>query len=32
MLIWGDYYIFYIICDTAIEISAIHHQKENTQR
>ena len=32
LLIWDDYYIFYRVDDTSIEISAIYHQKEDIER
>jgi plasmid stabilization system protein ParE len=29
LLIWDDYYIYYTVTETLIEIQSIHHQKEN---
>ncbi|WP_370632949.1 hypothetical protein [Mucilaginibacter sp. UR6-11] len=32
LLIWDNYYIFYIYDGSIIEISSIYHQKENVTR
>ena len=32
ILVWDKYYIYYEITDSAIEIKAIYHQKENINR
>lgn len=32
LLIWDDYYIYYTITETAIEIQSIYHQKEDINR
>jgi len=32
LLIWNAYYIYYVITETAVEIKAIYHQKENLTR
>jgi plasmid stabilization system protein ParE len=29
LLVWDDYYIYYSILETVIEIQSIYHQKEN---
>jgi len=29
LLIWNDYYIYYTITETVIEVQSIYHQKEN---
>jgi plasmid stabilization system protein ParE len=31
LLIWSDYYIYYSIIETAVEIRTIYHQKENVR-
>ncbi len=32
LLTWNTYYIYYVITETAVEIKAIYHQKENILR
>lgn len=32
LLIWNDYYIYYMITETTIEIQSIYHQKEDIVR
>jgi plasmid stabilization system protein ParE len=32
LLIWNDYYIYYTITETTIEIQSIYHQKEDVNR
>lgn len=32
LLVWDNYYIFYNVGKTSIEISAIYHQKEDISR
>ena len=32
LLIWNDYYIYYTITETTIEIQSIYHQKEDINR
>lgn len=32
LLIWNDYYIYYTITDTTIEIQSIYHQKEDVNK
>ena len=32
LLVWNDYYIYYMLTETIVEIRAIHHQKENISR
>ena len=29
LLVWDDYYIYYTLTETTIEIQSIYHQKEN---
>jgi len=31
LLVWDDYYIYYTITKTTIEIQTIYHQKENVR-
>ena len=32
LLVWNDYYIYYTISESTIDIQAIRHQKENVIR
>jgi len=32
VLVWDNYYIFYIVNETNIKITSVHHQKENISR
>ena len=32
LLVWDDYYIYYTILESVIEIQAVQHQKENVIR
>ncbi|GAC1308585.1 MAG: hypothetical protein NVSMB24_22580 [Mucilaginibacter sp.] len=32
LLVWDDYYIYYTVTETVVEIQAVRHQKENAIR
>lgn len=32
LLIWNEYYVYYTITESIIEIQSIYHQKENITR